>query len=93
MINLCFSGATNPMEVTRFLEKAGLSYEPMPVGTRKGDRFNTDFVTINPIAKVPAISHGDAIVFDTNAIRLYLPEKTDKFLPARRDANRGALPS
>ena len=42
-----------------------------------------DYLAINPNAKVPAIVDGDATVFDSNAILLYLAEKTGKFLPPR----------
>ncbi len=40
---------------------------------------------------MPAIVDGDVIVFDSNAILLYLAEKTGKFLPPETPANRGAL--
>ena len=40
---------------------------------------------------MPAIVDGDATVFDSNAILLYLAEKTGKFLPANTPAARGEL--
>ena len=40
---------------------------------------------------MPAIVDGDAIVFDSNAILLYLAEKTGKFLPERTPKARGEL--
>ena len=46
---------------------------------------------INPNAKVPAIVDGDVTVFDSNAILLYLGEKTGKFLPPEGDKVRGEL--
>ena len=39
------------------------------------------FAALNPNNKVPVIVDGDATVFDSNAILLYLAEKTGKFLP------------
>ena len=63
----------------------------MPVDTRKGDQHKPEFLAINPNAKVPAIVDGDATVFDSNAILLYLAEKTGKFLPGKGDKARGEL--
>ena len=77
-----FNGSPNPTKVALYLEEAGLTYEPIPVDTRKGDQFKTDFLAINPNGKVPVIDDGGTIVFDSNAILLYLAEKTGKFMPA-----------
>ena len=63
------------------LEEMGLPYELVPVDTRKGEQHTPAFLAINPNAKVPAIVDGDVTVFDSNAILLYLAEKTGKFLP------------
>jgi GSH-dependent disulfide-bond oxidoreductase len=91
MLKFYYSGAPNPTKVALFLEEAGLSYEPIPVDTRKGDQHKPDFLKVNPNAKVPAIVDGDATVFDSNAILLYLAEKTGKFLPPNSPKNRGEL--
>ena len=89
MLKFYFSGAPNPTKVALFLEEAGLPYEAIAVDTRKGDQFKPAFVAINPNSKVPVIVDGDATVFDSNAILLYLAEKTGKFLPPA--AARGEL--
>jgi GST-like protein len=86
-----FNGSPNPTKVALFLEEAGLPYEPIPVDTRTGDQFKPDFLKINPNGKVPAIVDGDVVVFDSNAILLYLAEKTGKFLPGPGDAARAEL--
>src|SRR5882757_11523079 len=91
MIKFYYSGAPNPMKVALFLEESGLAYEPIPVDTRKGDQYKPEFLALNPNAKVPVIVDGDATVFDSNAILLYLGEKTGKFIPAKTDKARGEL--
>ena len=89
MLKFYFNGSPNPTKVALFLEEAGMAYEPIPVDTRRGDQFGPAYLAINPNGKVPAIVDGDATVFDSNAILLYLAEKTGKFLPSGSPAVRG----
>lgn len=91
MLKFYYSGAPNPTKIALFLEEAGLPYEAIPVDTRKGEQHKADYLKINPNAKVPAIVDGDAVVFDSSAILLYLGEKTGKFMPAKTDKARGEL--
>ena len=91
MIKFYYHPSPNPAKVALFLEEAGLPYELMPVDTRKGEQFKPEFLTINPNAKTPAIVDGDATVFDSNAILLYLAEKTGKFLPKGTPTARGEM--
>jgi len=91
MIKFYYSGAPNPMKVALCLEEMGLSYEPIPIDTRKGEQHKPEYLAINPNAKVPAIVDGEATVFDSNAILLYLAEKTGKFLAGKGDKARGEL--
>jgi len=89
MIKFYYHPSPNPAKVALFLEEAGLPYELVPVDTRKGEQHQPAFLTINPNAKTPAIVDGDATVFDSNAILLYLAEKTGKFLPPNTPKVRG----
>lgn len=91
MLRFYYSLAPNPMKVALFLEEAGLPYEPIPVDTRKGEQHASAFRAINPNGKVPAIVDGDATVFDSGAILLYLGEKTGKFMPPATPKARGEL--
>jgi GST-like protein len=82
MIKFYYHPSPNPVKVALFLEETGLPYEVVPVDTRKGEQFSSGFVAINPNSKTPAIVDDGVRVFDSNAILLYLAEKTGKFLPA-----------
>ena len=91
MIKFYYNVAPNPMKVALFLEETGLAYAPVPVDTRRGEQHDAAFRAINPNGKVPAIVDGDTTVFDSNAILLYLAEKTGQFLPPNRPGARGEL--
>jgi GSH-dependent disulfide-bond oxidoreductase len=91
MITFYFNGSPNPTKVALFLEETQLPYQPVPIDTRKGEQFDPKFLTINPNGKVPAIVDGDVIVFDSNAILLYLAEKTDRFLSPKSPVLRGEM--
>jgi GST-like protein len=91
MIKFYYSLAPNPMKVALFLEEAGLPYEAIPVDTRKGDQFDPAFAGLNPNNKVPVIQDGEVTVFDSNAILLYLAEKTGQFLPENTPVARSEL--
>jgi GST-like protein len=79
------------MKVALMLEETGLPYEPVPVDTRKGEQHTPAFMAVNPNAKTPALDDDGIKVFDSNAILLYLAEKSGKFLPARTPAMNAQL--
>ena len=91
MLKFYYSLAPNPMKVALFLEEAAVPYEPIPVDTRKGEQHAPALTALNPNAKVPVIVDGPATVFDSNAILLYLAEKTGQFLPEATPAARGEM--
>ena len=91
MIKFYYNTAPNPAKVALFLEESGLPYEIVPVDTRKGEQHASAYTAINPNAKVPSIDDDGVVVFDSNAILLYLAEKTGRFLPANTPAARGPM--
>jgi GST-like protein len=91
MIRYYFNLSPNPSKVALFLEESGLAYEPVPVDTRRGQQFEPAFLALNPNGKVPVIQDGEVTVFDSNAILLYLGEKTGRFMPEDTPAMRGRL--
>jgi len=91
VIRFYYHPSPNPAKIALFLEEAGLPYEMIPVDTRKGEQFTPEFLAINPNAKTPALTDGDVAIFDSNAILLYLAEKSGKFLPEDTPKARGEM--
>ena len=91
MIKFYFHPSPNPAKVALMLEETALPYELVPVDTRKGEQHAPAFIAVNPNAKTPALIDGDATVFDSNAILLYLAEKTGRFLPSNTPAMRAQM--
>lgn len=81
MLKFYYNTGPNPMKVALCLEELGLEYEAIPLDTRKGDQHTQSYIDINPNAKAPSIIDNGNVVFDSNAILLYLGEKTGKFIP------------
>jgi GST-like protein len=90
MIRFYFCPAPNPAKVALMLEECALDYEVVPVDTRRGEQHAAAFRRINPNGKLPAIvdtdghDGGEARVFDSNAILLYLGEKVGRFMATPR---------
>ena len=84
MIDFYFHGAPNPMKVALMLEETGLFYRAIPVDIFRGDQHAPSFAELNPNKKVPVIVDDGKVVFDSNAILLYLAEKTGKLLGESR---------
>ena len=91
MLKFYFNGSPNPTKVALLLEEAGIPYEAVPIDARTGAQFSPAYLAVNPNGKVPAIDDDGVIVFDSNAILLYLAEKSGKFLPANTPKSRGEL--
>jgi GSH-dependent disulfide-bond oxidoreductase len=91
VIRFYFNTAPNPVKVALMLEELGQPYEAIPVDTAKGEQHAPAFRAINPNGKVPVIvdTEGpggrEARVFDSNAILLYLAEKTGRFIGGPAD--------
>src|SRR3954464_11090786 len=78
----------NGVKVSIMLEEIGLPYEVHLVDFNKDDQKMTEFLSLNPNGKIPAILDPDGpgrkslALFESGAILQYLAEKTAKLLPS-----------
>jgi GST-like protein len=75
MYTVYFGLGPNPEKVLMALEELSAPYQLALVDTMRGEQHAASFRAINPNAKVPALQDGEQVVFDSNAILLYLAEK------------------
>lgn len=62
------------------LEEVGEPYDLHVVNLAKGEQHQPEHIAVNPMGKVPALRHGDAVVTEAAAICTYL---ADEFPQAR----------
>jgi len=83
----------NGVKVSIMLEETALPYEPHLVDIMQNESWTSEFLSLNPNGKIPAIIDPDGPggqplgLFESGAILIYLAEKTGQFLsddPARR---------
>lgn len=73
------------------LEELGVPYDLHVMDTRAGDQLKPDYLAVNPMGKVPAISHRGAVVTEQAAVALYLGDLFPEtgLAPALDDPRRG----
>lgn len=90
IIQLYSMTTPNGVKVSIALEEMGLPYEAHAVNIMANESWTPEFLALNPNGKIPAIidpngPDGEPIgMFESNAILLYLAEKTGKLIPADR---------
>ncbi|MGE3864845.1 MAG: glutathione S-transferase N-terminal domain-containing protein [Burkholderiaceae bacterium] len=78
----------NGVKVSIMLEEIGLPYEAHKVAFDRNDQMSSEFLSLNPNNKIPAILDPDGPggrplpLFESGAILIYLAEKTGRLLPA-----------
>ena len=84
MITLYAHGSPNPHKVAIALEELRLPYETRLIDTRAGEQFSPEFVAFNPNSKIPVIADHETgqTVYESNAILMYLADRTGQLMPA-----------
>jgi GST-like protein len=82
----------NGVKVSIMLEETGLLYEPHLVSFETQDQMSSEFGSLNPYNKIPAIidpngpDNKPLALFESGAILIYLADKTGQFLPKNSSA-------
>lgn len=86
-----FAPHTRAQIVLWMLEELGVPYELRLLNRQKGDLQSPEFLAINPMAKVPAITHKGVPITETAAICAYLADAFPQagLAPATDDPRRG----
>jgi glutathione S-transferase len=73
------------------LEELGAPYELHALNMKAGEQRKSEYLAVNPMGKVPAILHGDALVTEQVAVFIYLADTFPKagLAPALDDPQRG----
>lgn len=73
-ITLHYAPQTRAFCIRLLLEELGVPYDLHVLNVRRGDQLTPDYLAINPMGKVPAISHRGEVVTEQGAITLYLAD-------------------
>ena len=72
------------------LEEVGQPYDIKLVRLSEGDNLKPDYLAINPMGKVPALSHGDTVITEVAAICTYLADEFPASKAQRADRHAAA---
>jgi glutathione S-transferase len=73
-VTLYHSPNTRSSGAFTLLEELGAPYELSVLNMKAGEQRQPAYLTINPMGKVPALKHGDALITEQVAIFLYLAD-------------------
>ncbi|HKK13872.1 MAG TPA: glutathione S-transferase N-terminal domain-containing protein [Gammaproteobacteria bacterium] len=65
----------NCYKVRLLLALLGLPWERVPVDLRRGEERRPEFLALNPRGQVPVLTDGDWVVWDSQAILVYLARR------------------
>jgi glutathione S-transferase len=90
-ITLFHSPNTRSTGTLILLEELGAPYDLHVLNMRAGEQRQPEFLGVNPMGKVPAILHGDALVTEQVAITIYLADLFPRagLAPGLSDPHRG----
>jgi len=90
-ITLFHAPQTRSTGVLNLLEELHAPYSIHALNMKKGEQREAAYLAINPMGKVPAILHGDALITEQVAIGIYLADlfPDSSLAPALGDSLRG----
>jgi glutathione S-transferase len=70
-----FKSSPNSQRVKVVLEEKKLPFQIVPIDLRKGEQKTPEFLKLNPYGKVPVLTDGDTVLYESCIINEYLDEK------------------
>ncbi|QPF84381.1 glutathione S-transferase family protein [Bradyrhizobium genosp. L] len=90
-ITLYYSPQSRATGARVLLEELGAPYDLHVLNMKAGEQRKDAYLAINPLGKVPALRHGDALVTEQVAVTIYLADLFPQagLTPALNDPRRG----
>src|SRR5689334_24471994 len=77
MLQLYGNARSRAMRCLWMLEEVGQPYQLVDKSLRADDLHSTDYLRLNPNARIPTLVDGDVVLWESMAINLYLAQKYD----------------
>ena len=77
-LTLYHASPSRSATVLWMLEEIGEPYDVRMLSLTNNDQHKPDYLAINPLGKVPALKHGDAVITEVSAICTYLADEFPK---------------
>ncbi|MEJ0074064.1 MAG: glutathione S-transferase family protein [Alphaproteobacteria bacterium] len=77
MLQLYGNSRSRAMRCLWMLEEVGQPYELIEKSTRADDLQSAGYLRLNPNARIPTLTDGDVVLWESMAINLYLAQKYD----------------
>ena len=78
LLTLFHASPSRSSTVLWMLEELGEPYDMRMLSLANGDQLKPDYLAINPLGKVPALKHGNAVITEVSAICAYLADEFPK---------------
>jgi glutathione S-transferase len=90
-VTLFHAPSTRSSGALSLLEEIGCEFDLHVLNFKAGEQRKADYLAVNPMGKVPAVKHGDALVTEQVAVFLYLADLYPEagLAPALGDPLRG----
>ena len=75
MLQLYGNSRSRAMRCLWMLEEMGRPYQLIEKSTRADDLQSTEYLRLNPNARIPTLVDGDLVLWESMAINLYLAQK------------------
>lgn len=70
-----FELSGNCHKIRLMLSMLGLEHELVPVDLKSGEQKSPAYLKLNPLGKVPVLTDGDVVIWDSQAILVYLARR------------------
>lgn len=90
-MKLYYFPSPNPQKIRFAINELGIECDDVPVNLLEVEQRKPEFLALNPYGRVPVLTDGDVVLWESHAILAYLGDKTGKLWPTSVSGRAEAL--